>query len=98
MEKEISMKALVLALGHGREMEPWSGPVPAPLLPVGDAPLLAQTVRWLKRFGIEVAMVALHHEAPAIEEALGDGSSFGMTLSWLDVLQPQGTARVAKQL
>ena len=91
------MKALVLALGAGRGTQPWRETTPTPLLPVRGEPLLVHTLRWLKCSGIAEVAVALHQQAEAIRQAIGDEVD-GVSPLWAIETDPRGTAGANRQL
>ncbi len=66
------------------------------LTQVHNRPLLAFTLEHLKRYGItKVIMCSGHHKA-AIKQVFGDGKHLGMSLSYIEESQPQGTAGVLR--
>ena len=92
------MKALVLAAGKGTRLGSLTANVPKPMLPVGDRPLLAYTVEWLKRHDVHEIAINLHHAAPVITGFLGDGSQYGVEITYSFESRLLGTAGAAKQL
>ena len=76
------MKAMVLAAGLGIRLRPLTESVPKPLLPVGPYPLLVWNLLLLRRHGVEQVMINLHYLGEQIRQELGDGSDWGMHLSY----------------
>lgn len=74
------MKAMILAAGLGTRLRPLTNTIPKPLLPVGGTPLIVWNILLLKRYGFHQIVVNLHHLGPKIEQALGDGSKFGVRI------------------
>ncbi len=74
------MKAMILAAGLGTRLRPLTNTIPKPLLPVGGTPLIVWNVLLLKRHGFHHVVINLHHLGPMIEQALGDGSKFGIRI------------------
>ena len=74
------MKAMILAAGLGTRLRPLTNTIPKPLLPVGGTPLIVWNLLLLKRHGFRDVVINLHHLGPMIEQALGDGSRFGLRL------------------
>lgn len=74
------MKAMILAAGLGTRLRPLTNTIPKPLLPVGGTPLIVWNVLLLRRHGFHQIVVNLHHLGPMIEQALGDGSKFGVRI------------------
>ncbi len=76
------MKAIILAAGLGTRLRPMTNHLPKPLLPVGGRPVIVYNLLLLKRYGITEAIINLHYQADKIIRALGDGTTFGMTLRY----------------
>ncbi len=75
------LDAMILAAGLGTRMREISEQLPKALLPVGEAPLLAWNLDWLRREGIARAAINLHHHAELLDawitkwnRAVGGGS------------------------
>src|SRR3972149_4023635 len=92
------MKALVLAAGEGTRLRPLTERCPKPMLPVGDKPLLAHILSWLKRHGIQEIAVNLHYLPDTVTAALGDGSRFGVQLTYSYENPILGSAGAARRL
>ena len=71
---------MVLAAGFGTRLRPLTEELPKPLVPVANHPLIAWSLALLASAGVERVAVNLHHLGAAIEQALGDGSSFGLRI------------------
>lgn len=76
------MKALVFAAGRGERMRPLTLATPKPLLPVGGMPLIAWHLEALARAGIADVVVNIAHLAAQFPAALGDGSRWGLRISY----------------
>ncbi|MGO4332675.1 N-acetylmuramate alpha-1-phosphate uridylyltransferase MurU [Cupriavidus sp. 2TAF22] len=76
------MKAMIFAAGRGDRMRPLTDSCPKPLLPVGGKPLIVWQVEALARAGF--ADIVINHAwlGQQIEDALGDGSRFGVRLAY----------------
>lgn len=74
------MKAMILAAGLGTRLRPLTNTMPKPLLPVGGAPLILWNLLLLRRHGFRDVIINLHHLGPMIEQALGNGSKYGMRI------------------
>ncbi len=73
-------KALILAAGEGTRLRPLTVDRPKPMLPIGDRPLLAHTVAWLRQHGVREVAINLHHCPGAITSYFGDGSALGVRI------------------
>jgi mannose-1-phosphate guanylyltransferase len=76
------MKALVLSAGYGERLRPLTNTIPKPLLEVGGRPLIHYPLLLLKAAGITDVAINVHHLAGSIEEALGDGRSLGLSITY----------------
>lgn len=66
-----SLRALVLAAGHGERLRPLTELTPKPLLPVLGVPIVERTLERLAAAGVEATVVNLHHLGEQISERLG---------------------------
>jgi NDP-mannose synthase len=55
------VRALILAGGRGRRLEPYTAVLPKPLAPVGDLPIIEIVLRQLHRDGIDEVVISLGH-------------------------------------
>lgn len=74
------MRAMILAAGLGTRLRPLTDALPKPLLPIAGRPLIVWNLLLLRRYGITDVIINLHHLGHLIEQALGDGSPFGMRI------------------
>ena len=80
--------AMILAAGRGERMRPLTDHTPKPLLTVHDKPLIVWHIERLKKVGISQLVINHAHLGEQIEHALGDGSSFGVSIAY----SPEDTA------
>jgi len=78
------MKAIVLAAGRGERLRPLTDTVPKPLVPVGGRPLITYHLRALAKAGVRDVVINLSWLGMRIRDALGDGSTFGLRISYSD--------------
>lgn len=87
------MKGIVLAAGKGTRLYPMTKPVCKPLLPVYDKPLIYYPIAILMQAGISDIMVIVPpNETNTFEALLGDGSQFGIRITYAEQLVPRGIA------
>ncbi len=86
------LSAVIMAGGYGKRLLPLTEQVPKPMLPVGDRPLLELTIQQLRRSGIRDISLTTHYLPDSIVQYFGDGSAFGVRLSYLKEDIPLGTA------
>ena len=93
-----TLSAMIMAGGFGSRLLPLTASTPKPMLPVGDRPLLEVTIASMRRAGIRRVRVSTHHLAERITEHFGDGSRFGIDLSYVAEDSPLGTAGALRLL
>ena len=76
------MRAMVLAAGLGTRLRPITYAMPKPMVPVLNRPVMEHIVRLLARHGFSEAIANLHWFPETIEGHFGDGSDFGIELSY----------------
>ncbi len=87
------MKAIILAAGFGTRLFPLTIDRTKPAIPFLGKPLVGYVAENLARFGIRDIVVNLHHQPQSVQNALGDGSDFGVHIDYA-IEQPKilGTA------
>jgi len=80
--KDIS--AVILAGGRGERMGPLTDKVPKPMLPLKGRPILEHQISLLKRHGITEILVCGHYLFEKIKGHFGDGSRFGVHMTYVD--------------
>jgi NDP-sugar pyrophosphorylase family protein len=76
------MKAMILAAGFGTRLWPLTVGRTKPALPFLNRPLIAYTIEYLKRHGVEDLIINLHHEPDSVREQIGDGSDYGVRIDY----------------
>jgi NDP-mannose synthase len=76
------MKAVVFAGGEGARLLPYTSVLPKPLLPVGERPVLEIIIGQLRDAGITEVVLATGYLSSLIETYFGDGSSWGVEISY----------------
>ncbi|MBL0143635.1 MAG: nucleotidyltransferase family protein [Betaproteobacteria bacterium] len=74
--------AFILAAGRGERMRPLTDAVPKPLLPVGGKPLIGWQLERLAAAGIRRIVANHAYLGGELEAAVGDGSRWGVRISW----------------
>jgi MurNAc alpha-1-phosphate uridylyltransferase len=86
------MKAMILAAGKGERMRPLTENTPKPLLPAGGKPLIEYLIESLQQAGFSELVINHAWLGKQIEEALGDGSRFGLNIVYSPEGEPLNTA------
>ncbi|MET0648708.1 MAG: NDP-sugar synthase [Pyrinomonadaceae bacterium] len=90
------MQALILAGGKGTRLRPLTVYTPKPIVPVCNRPFLLYQIDTLKRAGVTDVTLSLSYQPHKIEEKLGDGSDYGVKITYAVEPQPLGTAGAYK--
>jgi len=77
-------KAYILAGGEGVKMRPFTHEIPKTLLPVKGKPILEYQIELLKNADIREIFILVGHLGEKIKYHLGDGSKFGVKISYLE--------------
>jgi len=85
------MQAVILAGGLGTRLYPFTKIIPKPLLPVGEKSVLEIQIELLKRFEINEIIFATNYKHELLESYFGDGSRYGIRLTYSREENPLGT-------
>ena len=84
--------AIILAGGKGTRLRPLTYEIPKALIPVQGRTLTEHVLDLFKRYGITEIIFSVGHMKEKIKAHLGDGSKFGVHITYLEEEEPLGTA------
>ena len=88
------VKGIILAGGSGTRLHPLTLGTSKQLVPVYDKPMVYYPLSTLIAAGIDdVLVITTPHDAPAFQRLLGDGSKFGIAISYTVQAEPNGLAQ-----
>ena len=86
------MKAIIMAGGKGTRIASVRNDIPKPMIPICGKPILQYQIENLCSFGLTDIILVIGYLGDVIENYFGDGSRFGVNLSYFVETEPLGTA------
>ncbi|MEO3930641.1 glucose-1-phosphate thymidylyltransferase [Micromonosporaceae bacterium B7E4] len=90
------MRALVLSGGAGTRLRPFTYSMPKQLVPVANRPVLVHALTSIGDIGIRDVGLVVGHRADQIRAVVGDGSQFGLAVTYVPQSAPLGLAHCVR--
>ncbi len=97
-DRELPVRAVVMAGGFGSRLGQLTESTPKPMLPVGDRPLLERIIENFRHAGIRNINLTTHYKGQVISDHFGDGKNFGVNINYVREDRPLGTAGALRVL
>ncbi|GAA5074742.1 sugar phosphate nucleotidyltransferase [Lysobacter panacisoli] len=94
----MSYPAVILAAGRGSRMGNLGTQVQKALLPVGDEPIIGHHLHMLRSIGVEQVHVVVGHRSSDVEAFVGDGTAYGLRVTYVVQSTQLGIAHAVAQL
>lgn len=91
-------QAIILAGGKGIQMRPLTYEIPKAMIPVQGKPILQHIVESLRKYGINEITIFIGHLGKTTQDHFGDGSKFGVKISYFKEKEQAGTGGSLRQL
>jgi dTDP-glucose pyrophosphorylase len=93
-----ALSGVILAAGKGSRMAAFSSRYPKPMLPVLNKPVLVYQIEQLRSLGVQEIYIVIGHLGYEITRELGDGSSFGVQIHYVEQEEVLGIAHAVARL
>lgn len=87
----LPITALIMAGGRGERLKPLTDTLPKPMLLIGNKPIIEHNIDRLISFGVKNFFISVRYLKESIISYLGDGSSKGVKISYIEETNPLGT-------
>lgn len=91
MRTLLPLTAVIMAGGKGERLRPLTDKTPKPMLKIGDKPIIEHNIDRLIQYGIKEIFISVNYLGEQIKSYFGDGSSKGISISYIEETSPMGT-------
>ncbi len=92
------MKAVILVGGEGTRLRPLTCGIAKSMLPILNKPFLEHLIIYLRKYGVEDIILTVCYMPDSIRTYFGDGTQFGVSLTYVMENSPLGTAGAIKNV
>ena len=92
LSKHKELFALILAGGKGKRLMPITKDIPKPMIKIGEIPIIERQIISLKKLGITQIYISVNHLSKVIQDYFKNGSTWGVSLHYLEEQEFLGTA------
>src|SRR3990170_2987362 len=96
VNEERALKGLILSGGKGSRLRPFTYTGAKQLVPIANKPILFYTLESLAEAGVRHVGIVVGDTREQVVAAVGDGSRFGLDITYIDQPQPLGIAHAVK--
>src|SRR5918992_3394566 len=93
----MELDAVVMAAGEGSRLRPLTERWPKPILPIDGRPVIGTVLRELANAGFASVHVVVGHLGEQVRALVGDGSAFGLRVSYVNQPEPLGSADAVRR-
>ncbi len=90
--ERMTTPVILMAGGKGQRLYPLTKDLPKPMLPVGGTPILGIILERIRAQGFKDVRISVNYLAEVIKNYVGDGSAFGLDVTYIHEDAPLGTA------
>ncbi|OLS13764.1 MAG: nucleoside-diphosphate-sugar pyrophosphorylase [Promethearchaeota archaeon CR_4] len=90
------VKAVILSGGFGTRLRPLTCSRPKPLFPILNKTLLETQIMKLVKAGVSEVILAINYMAEVVQAVIGDGSKYGIKVTYSEEIEPLGTGGAVK--
>jgi histidinol-phosphate phosphatase family protein len=89
---QVQKSVAILAGGRGTRLRTRAGDLPKPMVPIGGKPVLQHQIELCREYGFVDIALLVHYRHEAISDHFGDGTQFGVNISYEVERDARGTA------